>query len=100
KAFQGVFAFLKPLIFQQFVSLHGNLYAIDSTTANQYLKIVEKAESYFYKPNSTYQLKELASCLEREFMRQWIGFGTHVIKEFLLIYPGFSVGRDKSGNLF
>jgi len=76
-----------------------DLFCCDAATAKAYSDIIEKALTYFYKPETFYLLSNFVSLLLREFAQEWIGFPDSFVESALRHSPKFRVHRGASAEL-
>lgn len=81
------------------VHVTDNLFCSDAQIKKQYHIVIDKAMSYFYKPNLYYDLSDLTKWLEREFARNWNSFPYGFIEAVLRISPEFRVRKGEHGRL-
>lgn len=97
--FQDIF-FDKKDFLQHFIhEIDEEIFCYDDNQALIYDKIVDKALSYFYKPNVHYSLSELIQFLERDFARNWVGFDEGMIEKVLRLSPHFYLIKEPKGFL-
>jgi hypothetical protein len=92
--FEGVFPFEHYL-----KVIEDGLYAADTYPQQDYAKIVNKAQTYFYNPRVQYKMQELLSLLMRDFAKSWDGFSEAFIEKVMRISPEFYVRKGPSGQL-
>lgn len=87
--------FLVPHIFQ----IEEELYCVDEMSCKGFFKVIDKAQTYFYKPYLSYDLSELILWIEREFARDWEGYSEGFIEKALRLSPRFRVRKGEEGVL-
>lgn len=92
--FDGRFALADNLIQRD-----DHLFFVDATSHKNYLEVIDKAKTYFYKSNLSYSLPELSHLLLREFAKAWISFSECYIEKCLRCSKCFRVRKGDSGLL-
>ena len=92
--FDGAFVFDAYLY-----PLEKGIFCADPWTRENYIQIIQRACSYFYRAQTVYPLDQLVGYLEKEFARLWQGFPDGFILKILRLSPCFRVRKGNAGVL-
>ena|GEM_PF-2132743 len=79
--------------------VESKLFAVDSTTAENFRQVLVSANSCFYSQELSYPLEELVAIIEREHACQWSSYPQDFVVKVLRFSAKFRVRKGECGTL-